>query len=195
MKSTQLSQSHKRAKSGRSAGKTGFNPHALTAPELARLLGLERTTPHKWAEAGCPTEKGRFDLARTFQWRVTRAEARADNSASKHDQALADFRRARAAREELALERDRGKLVSRLSVIRVLSKYFTNARNILTTLPSRLELLFPDTEHRSVARHETERVVDETLNELIVAGREPAISGSGETPVPAEAGGGAQPNG
>ena len=87
--------------------KTRFDRVSSTnCPALGRI----RQAIGGWTKAGCPrNQDGTFKLAAVVRWRVSRmAQAQSDRVSP----ALEEWRQAKAAREKLALARDRGQFVS-----------------------------------------------------------------------------------
>ena len=84
------------------------------------MLGLTGPALDGMVRRGCPRNRnGTFDLPAVAQWQrqnamETAAMARTDGNSEK---ALAIWRTCRAAREKLALDRDRGEVVERAEVV------------------------------------------------------------------------------
>lgn len=113
----------------------------LTRQELATLCRLPATTIDGWRRRGCPTiGSGRFDLGSVLQWvRMQAAEqAVASRTTEASDKALADWRGARAAREELRLAHDRGEVVDRNEVVEFASRTVLATRNRLLLATKKL---------------------------------------------------------
>jgi phage terminase Nu1 subunit (DNA packaging protein) len=117
----------------------------LTRAELATLCRLPATTIDGWRRRGCPTiGAGRFDLGSVLQWvRIQAAEqAQASRTTEASEKALADWRGARAAREELRLARDRGEVVDRSDVVEFAGRAVLVCRNRLLLLVKKMTARF-----------------------------------------------------
>jgi phage terminase Nu1 subunit (DNA packaging protein) len=148
---------------------------ALTPIALGRHFGVSERTIERWLREGAPkrTSKG-FSVTSWTKWREDRDASqgykrreRTKTSANARDRR----EEAEARIKEMKADQLAGKLVSRDSVVRVWSKYLTIVRNLLEQLPGQIELLFPDTEHRSIARHQVEMTVEACIREVQEAGK------------------------
>jgi phage terminase Nu1 subunit (DNA packaging protein) len=143
--------------------------------KLGKHFGVSERTIERWLREGAPKRTSRgFSVTAWKKWRDNRDQShgykrreRTQTSAAARDR----IEEAEARIKEMKADQLAGKLVSRDSVIRVWSKYVTIARNLLEQLPGQIELLFPDTEHRSIARRQAEITVESCLKELQEGGK------------------------
>lgn len=90
----------------------------LSAAALARLLQVQRSTPLKWVECGCPRHSDKtFSLPAVVAWRVSHAQAQAAvDDMTGADSASERYRLAKARLAELELGERRRALLPRALV-------------------------------------------------------------------------------
>jgi len=114
-------------------------PHKIesvvfTATEFASLLGVGKSTITKWRKEGLPTTPtGQIPLKAGLRWYLERELAAAGGESGS--EWLERWRKARAQREELALQRDHNRLVPLAEVNAWLADRAINAKAILMAIP------------------------------------------------------------
>ena len=84
----------------------------LTAKEIGYCFQVTPRTIFRWAERGLPrSDKSKYDIQRAIAWHLAET-VEALGQVKESSPGLERFRLAKAAREEIRLERDRAQVVS-----------------------------------------------------------------------------------
>lgn len=111
----------------------------VTGQQLAEAFGVTDRRVRQMREEGLPAlPNGKYDIRVAFQWRFDGLEA---ESGSGDSPSLERWRTAKAAREELALARERGALIDAEAQRELDTRNCLSIRHGLMTLQRRLDAL------------------------------------------------------
>ena len=85
----------------------------LTAKEIGYCFQVTPRTIFRWAERGLPrSDKSKYDIQKAIAWHLAETVEALGQVNRESSPGLERFRLAKAAREEIRLERDRGQVVN-----------------------------------------------------------------------------------
>lgn len=134
-----------------------------TQAEVGIQLGIGASTLHKWIRRGCPgkTEQG-YDVEAISAWRKSN-EKPPRQSCSLDD----SIKREKLRLLILKRKAQQGQYLLKDDVFRSWSKFSTDCRVLLETLPEALALLVPEGALRDLVRVESRRITDDALRSLV----------------------------
>ena len=158
----------------------------VTAPKLAELWGVSRTTVYNLAKKGTipEPEGGKFDLLKSTQDYMAHLRQLAENTGSS-TLAAERTRKAREEADKLEDEKKlrRGEVAPLLDIQRAIEQDYASIRAKLLPLPTRISIKVPK-KYRPPVLEAGEVIVHDILNDL-AAGRDIQTS-KGDTKAPAK---------
>lgn len=152
----------------------------LTRAQLVGLFGVSPATFDRWRSEGLPErDDGRYDLAAVMRWaRGVWLEAKrtADGGRDGREQ-LGRLRAVRVAREALALQRDRGLVMTRETVLEEWARRCFAFRNASLALPRLIAARCAQSQADVVEREAAAIVREMLLNFVRRAGPTPTPPG------------------
>lgn len=115
-----------------------------TLSEVAAWWGVHEQTIKSWRAEGMPGAEGAWPLKLIAQWRIAKAERRGLAAGEESGQALLrEKMRIDIERKQLALDDERGKLVSKEDVLADVTEAFAAVRMRLEALPAEMVIHEP----------------------------------------------------